>query len=78
LTLYRALALFGQGKTNGLLALAGAAAITIALSSGVILGQYIAQPLKREARRLETKLAGPRLVGPLTVRSVQRRRNRPQ
>jgi uncharacterized membrane protein YjjB (DUF3815 family) len=74
LTLYRALALFGQGRAGGLLALAGAAAITVALSSGVILGQYVAQPLKREARRLETKLAGPRLVGPITVRSVRRRR----
>jgi uncharacterized membrane protein YjjP (DUF1212 family) len=74
LTLYRALALFGQGRAGGLLSLAGAAAITIALSSGVILGQYVAQPHKREARRLETKLAGPRLVGPMTVRSVRRRR----
>jgi hypothetical protein len=35
----------------------------------VILGEYVAQPLKREARRLESKLAGPRLVGPLRVRS---------
>jgi hypothetical protein len=51
-----------------------AAAIAIALSSGAILGEYLAQPLRREARRLESKLAGPRLVGPLTVRRTGRLR----
>jgi hypothetical protein len=40
----------------------------------VILGEYIAQPLKREARRLEDRLAGPRLVGPLRARSVKRQK----
>jgi len=35
----------------------------------VILGQYLAQPLKREAQRLETRLSGPRLVGPLRIRT---------
>jgi len=68
LSAYRALALFSQGSDGALFALANAAAITIALGAGVIGGQYLAQPLKREARRLENKLAGPRLVGPLTVR----------
>ena len=47
-----------------------AAAIAIALSSGAILGEYLAQPIRREARRLESKLAGPRLVGPHTVRGI--------
>ena len=28
------------------------------------LGQYLAQPLKREAHRLETRLSGARMVGP--------------
>ena len=74
LSIYRGLALFGVGESSGLLALANAAAILIALSSGVLLGQYIAQPLKREARRLENRMSGPRLVGPLTVRAVRRRR----
>ncbi|HET6876064.1 MAG TPA: threonine/serine exporter family protein [Jatrophihabitans sp.] len=74
LSIYRGLALFGEGDEHGLLAMVTAAAIAIALSAGVIFGQYLAQPLKREARRLESKLAGPRLVGPLTVRAVQRRR----
>jgi uncharacterized membrane protein YjjB (DUF3815 family) len=74
LSAYRALALFSQGSDGALFALANAAAITVALGAGVIGGQYLAQPLKREARRLETKLAGPRLVGPLTVRYERRRR----
>ena len=74
LSIYRGLALFGDGQSSGLLALANAAAILIALSSGVLLGQYIAQPLKREARRLESRLSGPRLVGPLSARTGRRRR----
>lgn len=68
LTVYRALALFSQGSNSALFALANAAAIALALGAGVIGGEYIAQPLRREARRLELKLAGPRLVGPITVR----------
>ncbi len=47
--------------------------IAVALASGVILGEYVAQPLKREARRLESRLSGPRLVGPLRARAVRRR-----
>jgi uncharacterized membrane protein YjjP (DUF1212 family) len=72
LSIYRALSLTAAGDPNGILSLATAAAIAIALASGVILGEYIAQPLKREARRLEDRLAGPRLVGPLRARSVKR------
>jgi hypothetical protein len=52
--------------------MAAAGATAIALASGVILGQYVAQPLRREARRLENRLAGPRLVGPLRVRAARR------
>lgn len=62
LDIYRGLALLAEGK-DGVLQLASALATALALASGVILGQYIAQPLKREAHRLETRLAGPRLVG---------------
>jgi uncharacterized membrane protein YjjB (DUF3815 family) len=64
LAIYRGLAQLSEGQ-SGMLDLAGAAVTAVALASGVILGQYLAQPLKREARRLETRLAGPRLVGPL-------------
>jgi uncharacterized membrane protein YjjP (DUF1212 family) len=68
LSIYRGLTLLGEGRrdtADGLLAMVTAASIAIALASGVILGEYIAQPLKREARRLPARLAGPRLVGPL-------------
>jgi uncharacterized membrane protein YjjB (DUF3815 family) len=76
LSIYRGLTLLGEGRrdtADGLLAMATAASIAIALASGVILGEYLAQPLKREARRLEDRLAGPRLVGPVRARSVRRR-----
>ncbi|GAB2465827.1 threonine/serine exporter family protein [Jatrophihabitans fulvus] len=72
LSIYRGLAVIGKDAAAGLVALFTAGTLAIALSSGVILGEYIAQPLKREARRLEQRLAGPRLVGPMTVRSVRR------
>ena len=49
--------------------------VAIALASGVILGEYVAQPLKREARRLESRLAGPRLVGPYRAMSRAERRS---
>ena len=77
LSIYRGLSLLGEGAgytSEGLLAIITAASIAIALSSGVILGEYVAQPLKREAHRLESRLAGPRLVGPLKVRSRERDR----
>ena len=72
LSIYRGLSLLATGG-NGLLSLMGAAAIAVALASGVILGEYVAQPLRREARRLEHRLSGPRLVGPLRARAVRRR-----
>ncbi|MGA8246292.1 MAG: threonine/serine exporter family protein [Nocardioides sp.] len=74
LSIYRGLALLSTDASAALLAMVTAAAIAIALSSGAILGEYLAQPIQREARRLESKLAGPRLVGPLTVRRLRRRR----
>lgn len=73
LSIYRALSLMADGDTDGILSLVTAGAVAISLSSGVILGEYVAQPLKREARRLEQRLAGPRLVGPLRARSVRRK-----
>jgi uncharacterized membrane protein YjjP (DUF1212 family) len=67
LAIYRGLSLLAQGgpvaSSAGLLALVTAAAVAIALSAGVIFGEYVAQPLKREARRLERRLTGPLLVG---------------
>ncbi|GAA4409741.1 threonine/serine exporter family protein [Fodinibacter luteus] len=63
LDIYRGLALLATGQ-DGVLQLATAFATALALAAGVTLGQYIARPLKREARRLETRLSGPHLVGP--------------
>jgi uncharacterized membrane protein YjjP (DUF1212 family) len=63
LDIYRGLALLAEGK-DGVLQLASAMATALALAAGVILGQYLAQPLRREAHRLEARLSGPRMVGP--------------
>ena len=78
LSIYRGLALLAEGgpsTSNGLLAMVTAASVAISLSAGVILGEYVAQPLKREAGKLEQRLAGPRLVGPLRVRGTRRRKD---
>jgi len=74
LSIYRGLALMSDGDSYGIIALATAAAVAIALASGVILGEYVAQPLRREVRRLEDRLAGPRLVGPIRARAVKRQK----
>ena len=79
LSIYRGLALAATDASAALLAMVTAVAIAIALSSGAILGEYLAQPIRREARRLEARLAGPRMVGPHTVlgvRGVRRRRTK--
>ncbi len=76
LSIFRGLRLMAEGDSYGVIALATAAATAIAIASGVILGEYIAQPLKREVRRLESRLAGPRLVGPIRARAVQRDKKR--
>jgi len=80
LAIYRGLTMLGASgnaaATNGLLAMFTAASIAVALASGVILGEYVAQPLQREARRVESRLSGPRLVGPLRLRPERRRRVR--
>ena len=62
LAIYKGLALLTAGE-DGVLQLVSAIATAVALAAGVILGQYVAHPLKREARRFETRLAGPRMVG---------------
>jgi uncharacterized membrane protein YjjP (DUF1212 family) len=76
LSIYRGLTLLATDSSKALLAMVTAAAIAIALSSGAILGEYVAQPIRREARRMESRLAGPRLVGPHTVPGVRALRRR--
>jgi uncharacterized membrane protein YjjP (DUF1212 family) len=72
LSIYRGLSSMANGDPAGIFNLATAAAIAISIASGVILGEYFVQPLKREVRRLEDRLSGPRLVGPIRVRAVKR------
>jgi uncharacterized membrane protein YjjP (DUF1212 family) len=79
LSIFRGLSLLTAGgaaeSSRGVLAMVTAASVALALAAGVILGEYLAQPLKREARRLESRLAGPRLVGPFRARPSGRRRS---
>ncbi|CUR57184.1 conserved membrane hypothetical protein [metagenome] len=77
LSIYRGLTFLANGGylvSQGILALMTAISVAIALASGVILGEYVAQPLKREARKLENRLAGPRLVGPFRAMTRAERR----
>jgi uncharacterized membrane protein YjjP (DUF1212 family) len=77
LSIYTGLTFLAEGGiyvSQGILALMTAISVAIALASGVILGEYVAQPLKREARRLENRLAGPRLVGPFRAMTRAERR----
>ena len=77
LSIYRGLTFLADGGffvSQGILALMTAISVAIALASGVILGEYVAQPLKREARKLESRLAGPRLVGPFRALTRAERR----
>jgi uncharacterized membrane protein YjjB (DUF3815 family) len=68
LSIYTSLTLLAAENFTGIGAMITAVGIAILLSSGVILGEYAAQPIQREARRLERRLSGPRLVGPLRIR----------
>ena len=65
LLIYRGLTYMSSGDSQGIVSLTNAAATTIALAAGVILGEYASQPLKRNVRRVESRLAGPRMVGVL-------------
>ena len=73
LSIYRGLSLLAADNYTGILGMITAIAIAISLAAGVILGEYVAQPLRHEARRLEGRLSGPRLVGPLRARARRRR-----
>ncbi len=78
-SIYRGLSLLGESSrrdtSEGLVAIIAAASVALALAAGVILGEYLAQPLARHARSVEPRLAGPRLVGPLHLPRRQRRRS---
>jgi uncharacterized membrane protein YjjB (DUF3815 family) len=72
LSIFRGLSQMAEGDSYGIISLATAVAVATAIASSVILGEYIAQPLKREVRKLEDRLSGPRLVGPIRARAVKR------
>jgi len=66
LTTYRALyELAVERSISGLPTLMVAASVALALASGVVLGEYLAQPVRYGLGRLERRLAGPRMAGPL-------------
>ncbi|PXY31117.1 threonine/serine ThrE exporter family protein [Prauserella muralis] len=63
LATYRGLSELADG--GDISTLMGAVAIGLALAAGVVLGEFLAQPLRTGLGRLERKLAGPRMAGPL-------------
>jgi len=66
LTTYRALYEMAVERTiNGLPTLITAASVGLGLAAGVVLGEFLAQPVRSGIGRLERRLAGPRLAGPL-------------
>lgn len=72
LTIYRSLAQLAEESLSGIFAGITAMAVAVALAAGVILGEYAAQPLGRETKRLERRLSGPRLVGPFRAKSKRK------
>lgn len=66
LTTYRAMfELAVQRTTAGLPTAAVAIASALALAAGVVFGEYLGQPVRTGLGRLERRLAGPRMAGPL-------------
>jgi uncharacterized membrane protein YjjB (DUF3815 family) len=66
LTTYRGLFELAVERTyTGLPTLMVAMSVGLALAAGVVLGEYLAQPVRYGLGRLERRLAGPRMSGPL-------------
>ncbi len=66
LTIYRGLYEMAVERSyTGLSTLMGAASVALALAAGVVLGEFLAQPIRSGLGRLERRLSGPRLAGPL-------------
>ncbi|ATE52201.1 MULTISPECIES: threonine/serine ThrE exporter family protein [Actinosynnema] len=65
-TIYRGLyQLTADGDPAGLSTLVYAGGTALALASGVALGEFLGEPVRTGFGRLERRLAGPRLSGPL-------------
>ncbi|MFE0023636.1 threonine/serine exporter ThrE family protein [Amycolatopsis sp. NPDC059021] len=65
LSTYRGLYQLGVEPGGNISTLMTAVAIGLALAAGVVLGEYLAQPVRTGLGRLERRLAGPRMAGPL-------------
>ncbi len=66
LTTYRGLFELAVERTyTGLPTLMVALSVGLALAAGVVLGEYLAQPVRYGLGRLERRLSGPRMSGPL-------------
>jgi uncharacterized membrane protein YjjP (DUF1212 family) len=53
------------GSPTGVATLMLAVATGLALGAGVVLGEYLAQPVRTSLGRLERRISGPRMSGPL-------------
>ncbi|GAA3556225.1 threonine/serine exporter family protein [Amycolatopsis ultiminotia] len=65
LSTYRGLYQLGVEPGGNISTLMTAVAVGLALAAGVVLGEYLAQPVRTGLGRLERKLAGPRMAGPM-------------
>ncbi|HEY2765628.1 MAG TPA: threonine/serine exporter family protein [Pseudonocardiaceae bacterium] len=66
MTTYRGvLELTVQNNPAGLITLLSAAGIGLALAAGVVLGEFLAQPVRKGLNRLERRLVQPRMAGPM-------------
>lgn len=65
LSTYRGLYQLGVQPGGEISTLMTAVAVGLALAAGVVLGEFLAQPVRTGLGRLERKLAGPRMAGPL-------------
>lgn len=68
LSVYRGLSQLAEG--GSMATLMAAAAIGLALAAGVVFGEFLAQPVRTGLGRLERKLSGPRMAGPVGPRDT--------
>jgi uncharacterized membrane protein YjjP (DUF1212 family) len=73
LSTYRALysLIVERDASSGIGQLMIAIGTALALGAGVVLGEYLGRPVRANLGRLERKLAGPRMAGPLPDRPVE-------
>ncbi|MFF0143827.1 uncharacterized membrane protein YjjP (DUF1212 family) [Amycolatopsis sulphurea] len=65
LSTYRGLYQLGVEPGGNISTLITAVTVGLALAAGVVLGEYLAQPVRTGLGRLERRLAGPRMAGPM-------------